>query len=175
MIHEYILSSEMDPHPLCLKSEVSSLRPRGGCTHQCPWSSRRLAVEPRIPTTPARSKSGFHPPVTDYADIASAKRETPWRCSARGKIEHRARVAWKVSCILLRTACAADFLAYGWKRRMDWIAFRCYHFQRPIASDSNEWGYSVTASDACHKQGREREDVGIDSETLNTQNTTYAR
>ena len=43
-----------------------------GCTHVMHGRSR-MTVDPRIPTMPGQSTSGF----TDQADIASNKREAP--------------------------------------------------------------------------------------------------
>ena len=61
----------------------------------------RMTIDPRIPTMSGRNPSGFH----------------------RLGRQHQARSAVRCSesRILLRTACEADFLAYGLLRRMSII------------------------------------------------------
>ena len=54
-------------------------------------------------------RDGVRRVFADQADIASTKREAAWGVR---------QFAQRVSCILLRTACEADFLAHGWQRRM---------------------------------------------------------
>ena len=55
-------------------------------------------------------RDGARRVFTDQADIAFTKREAPWGVG---------RVAWRVSCILLRTVFEADFVAYEWQ--FQWI------------------------------------------------------
>ena len=75
----------------------------GGCTHVMNACSR-MTIDPRIPTMPGRSSSGF----TDQTGIACTKRENAVRCSA-------SRVKGELHPT--KAACEADFLAYGWQRR----------------------------------------------------------
>ena len=105
---------------------------KGGGT-QFVHNRSRMTIDPRIPTMPGRSTPGF----TNQADIACAKREVPWGVR---------RVAWRVNCILPRTARKMDFgtlclLSCLWMAApMSYFAFWRGHVR-----DSNGY-YSVTAS-----------------------------
>ena len=78
----------------------TSRQAQGGGVLMIMHGRSRKTIDPRIPTMPGRSTSGFH----RQADTASTKREAP------GGVR---RVARSVSCILPRTACEEDFLAYA--------------------------------------------------------------
>ena len=72
-------------------------------------------------------RDGARRVFTDHADIVCIKREAPWGVR---------RIEWRVSYILLRTACEADFgtfmrifFAYWWQHRNNVFVFRCGHFQ----------------------------------------------
>ena len=54
-------------------NESEGMHRRGGVTHAIMHSRSRMTVDPRIPTTPGRSTSGF----TDEEDISCTKLEAP--------------------------------------------------------------------------------------------------
>ena len=60
-----------------------------------------MTIDPRIPTMPGRSTSGFH------------RSGRHFQHQARIAVRCVRRVAWRMSYIVLRTACEADFLACG--------------------------------------------------------------
>ena len=54
----------------------------------------------------------------------------PIRPRIKKKRKKKKETAWRASCFQQRTAVAADFLACGWQRPMDWFVLWCGHFQR---------------------------------------------
>ena len=83
----------------------------------------RMTIDPRIPTMPGRSASGFHRPGRHLLAPSFAKRKV--RCSAsrlKGELH-----------VILRTALEADFLAYGVTASIEFIYFPVW----PTSRDSN--------------------------------------
>ena len=79
-----------------------------------------MTIDPRIPTMPGRRTSGFHRPrrhCLPHARMAV-------RCSARS-MKGEAKLFGTAARRGLRTACEADFLAYGRQRRTNGFVFRC--------------------------------------------------
>ena len=93
--------SDVDVNSNAVGTDLAVLPVGGGVMH---CGSRLILAS-------LQCRDGARRVFTDQADIASTNRETPWGVR---------RIAGRVSCILLRTACEADFLAYGWQRRRNW-------------------------------------------------------
>ena len=75
-------------------------------THAMPGHSGMI-IDPRIPTMPGRSTSGFRQPGGRHSSAPSSERREVFGESHEG-----------ISCILPRNACEADFAAYGRHRRI---------------------------------------------------------
>ena len=82
-------------HLLLEGGRLRSLPGGGGCT-QFVHGRSRMTIDPRIPTMPGRSMSGFHQPGRHWLHQA----RSAVRCSAS---------RMKVNCILPRTARKTDF------------------------------------------------------------------
>ena len=85
-----------------------------------------MTIDSRLRTVSRRSTSGFHRP--GRLRYSSTKRDAPW--SVRW-------AAWRVSCILLRTACEADFLARVWQRRT--LGLRLKECKTSVSSSCMAW------------------------------------
>ena len=99
----------------------------GECTRVMHGLRSRITIDPRIPTMPGRSTSGFHRRGTVF--LYQARNAVRcWASPVTGELHPTKNRFW-----------GGLFLAYGWQRPMNWLVFWCGH----VATSRGSNGYTM--------------------------------